>query len=91
LKIEHPNENERPEPGSTVLDLLAEYGTQAVLEALALVAECASEDQESCSEFHKEALYLNLEFSQLLERYAVFAEAQIPALTAAYFQGAIVV
>jgi hypothetical protein len=85
-------QNERPEPGATVLELLSEYGTQAVLEALALAAECASDDPEFCPEVHNKAVYLHLEFSQLLERYAVIcAEPPAPAPIPVSYPGAIVV
>jgi hypothetical protein len=69
MKKDANEQNERIEPFATVLDLLADHGAPAVIEALACAAEYVSADPEFCHEVHKEAEFLQIELSELFERY----------------------
>jgi hypothetical protein len=71
------DQDKRPEPYATVLDLVNEHGRWAVIEALANDAEFESEDQNLCLTYREEAAWLHMELNQLLARYELlFLESE---------------
>jgi hypothetical protein len=65
---------ERPEPFSTILELLAEHSEADVLSAISDAAEFESEDEEVPSSQRLKSARLHLELEQLLDRMADFEE-----------------
>lgn len=64
-------QEERPEPFATVLELAGEYGKLAVIEALNDLAEYDAEDPGFCLACREEESWLHFELEHLLERYAM--------------------
>jgi hypothetical protein len=65
----------RPEPFATILELLPDHGKQEVLHAIAEAALYDSEDQEIFHDCRLKHARLHLELEQLLERMSQFEEA----------------
>jgi hypothetical protein len=62
-------QDKRPEPFATVLDLISEHGRWSVIEALADDAKFEAETQGLWPTQRKEAAWFHMELNQLLARW----------------------
>lgn len=77
----HQQEDGRPEPFATILELLSQHSTGAVLAAISDAALLESEAKEICSSCRMEAGWLHLELEMLLDRMDELANATKPEIS----------
>jgi hypothetical protein len=65
----------RPEPFATILELIGEYGAPALLDSISDVALFDSENEENCHDCRALAAQLHLELEELQERMRQFKDA----------------
>jgi hypothetical protein len=74
------DDQDRPEPFATILDLIIEYGEEALLKSMAEVALLNFQNEENCDDFRVRSARLHLDLRHVIHRHFRNTPAKIKAI-----------